>query len=239
MKIGLIGYGKMGKEIEQIILQEGNHSIDLIISENNLEDFTIENLGALDVALDFTRPEAAFDNVLKCFEANLPIVVGTTSWADGLEKAKQICKEQNQTLFTSPNFSIGVNLFFKLNQVLAQMMNCQHQYSASMLEIHHTQKVDTPSGTAINLAEDLIQEHEGYISWSLDRTTSSKNLKVVAERKEGVPGTHIVTYDSDVDFIEIKHEAKNRRGFAIGAIRAAEFIAGKKGFFTMEDLLKL
>ena len=237
MKIGLLGYGKMGKEIEDVVLQEGKHNIDLIISEANLEDFTIENLSALDVALDFTRPEVAFDNVMKCFEANLPIVVGTTAWADGLEEAKQICKERNQTLFTSPNFSIGVNLFFKLNQVLAKMMNCQKQYSGSILEIHHTQKVDAPSGTAIHLAQDLILGHDVYNSWSLDKTTSNNQLKVVAERKDRVPGTHIVTYDSDVDYMEIKHEAKNRRGFAIGALRAAEFIYGKKGIFTMEDLL--
>lgn len=237
MKIALIGYGKMGKEIEQVIVDEGKHEVVLKIGEENIEDFHSENLKKADVAIDFTQPEAAFENVKKCFEVNLPIVVGTTSW--DTEAARTLCLEKNQTLFTSPNFSIGVNLFFKLNKLFAALMSSHKEYYLSMKEIHHLQKKDAPSGTAIKLAEDIINLNFNHSSWSLDSSLSSSDIAITALREEGVPGTHHVKYESDIDFIEIIHEAKGRRGFAVGAVRAAEFIAGKKGVFGMEDLLRL
>ena len=237
MKIALIGYGKMGKEIEQVILEEGKHQVVLKIGEKNIDEFTIENLKKVDVAIDFTQPEAALDNVKKCFEANLPVVVGTTAW--DVDTAKALCIEKNQTLFTSPNFSIGVNLFFNLNKQLALLMASHKEYHLSMTEIHHLQKKDAPSGTAVKLANDIIALHQSHLTWSLSQSELPNNIEIEALREEGVPGTHHVKYESDIDFIQITHEAKGRKGFAVGAVRAAEFIYGKKGSFEMADLLKL
>lgn len=239
MKIALIGYGKMGKEIEKVILEEGIHNIVLKISEDNYADFTIENLKNADVAIEFTQPHAALSNVLKCFEANLPIVVGTTSWPEGLEKAKKIALDSDKSLFVSPNYSIGVNLFFELNKRLFNLMENFDEYNMNMVEIHHTEKKDAPSGTAIKLAQDLIELKSKFTNWELNQSTSNHSIQIDALRAENVPGTHIVEYSNEIDSIEIKHTAKSRKGFAIGAVRAAEFLVDKKGYFTMKDLLKL
>lgn len=238
LKIVLIGYGKMGKAIEEIIIAEGKHKVILKISEDNISEFTTENLSKADVAIDFTQPEAAYDNVMKCFEADLPIVVGTTAWESGFQKASDFALKNNKTLFSSPNFSIGVNLFFKLNRQLAQLMSPYSEYNLSLEEIHHTEKKDAPSGTAVKLAKDIITDLPNqYSNWELNNINSSSIIPIHAIREEGVPGTHHVRYSSDIDFIQITHEAKSRKGFAIGAVRAAEFLAGKKGVFSMEDLI--
>jgi len=238
MKIALLGYGKMGKAIEEVVLEEGRHEIVLKIGSSHQGQLTVSNLRMADVAIDFTQPESAYSNVMLCFEANIPIVVGTTSWAEGLEKAKKICLENNYSLFASPNFSIGVNLFFQLNTYLAKLMRPFNEYQLTMAEIHHTEKKDAPSGTAIKLANDIIASSSNrYSSWSLDKTLSEDIIPITAIREPHVPGTHHVNYTSEIDYIQISHEARGRKGFAVGAVRAAEFIYGKKGFFTMEDLL--
>jgi 4-hydroxy-tetrahydrodipicolinate reductase len=238
LKIALIGYGKMGKAIEEIIIAEGKHDISLKITEENKAEFTVENLQKLDVAIDFTQPEAAYDNVMKCFEANIPIVVGTTAWEQGFQKAKQIALNTDQALFTAPNFSIGVNLFFKLNRQLAQLMSPYTDYQASMSEIHHTEKKDAPSGTAVKLALDIIEDSSlSFDTWHLGTDKKMNSIPIEAIREPDVPGTHHVRYSSDIDYIEITHEAKGRKGFALGAVRAAEFLVGKKGVFSMEDLI--
>lgn len=238
LKIVLIGYGKMGKAIEEVIVSEGKHEIILKISEDNIENFTIENLSKADVAIDFTQPDAAYDHVMKCFEADLPIVVGTTAWEAGLKKAKDYALANNKTLFASPNFSIGVNLFFKLNRQLTKLMAPYSEYKLSMSEIHHTEKLDAPSGTAVKLANDIISDLPSqYTNWELNNSTSPNSIPIEALREQGVPGTHHVRYSSEIDFIQITHEAKSRKGFAIGAVRAAEFLYNKKGVFSMEDLI--
>ena len=238
MKIALLGYGKMGKAIEEVVLEEGRHAIVLKIGSSHQGQLTVSNLKMADVAIDFTQPESAYSNVMLCFEANIPIVVGTTSWAEGLEKAKKICLENNHSLFASPNFSIGVNLFFQLNTYLAKLMRPFNEYQLTMAEIHHTEKKDAPSGTAIKLANDIIASSSNrYSSWSLDKALSEDIIPITAIREPHVPGTHHVNYTSEIDYIQISHEARGRKGFAVGAVRAAEFIYGKKGFFTMEDLL--
>ena len=238
MKIALLGYGKMGKAIEEVVLEEGRHEIVLKIGSSHQGQLTVSNLRMADVAIDFTQPESAYSNVMLCFEAKIPIVVGTTSWAEGLEKAKKICLENNHSLFASPNFSIGVNLFFQLNTYLAKLMRPFNEYQLTMAEIHHTEKKDAPSGTAIKLANDIIASSSNrYSSWSLDKTLSEDIIPITAIREPHVPGTHHVNYTSEIDYIQISHEARGRKGFAVGAVRAAEFIYGKKGFFTMEDLL--
>lgn len=239
MRIGLIGYGKMGKTIESIIQEEGKHEIGLIISEDNLHEFTVENLQKIDVAIEFTQPNSAVQNIMKCFEANIPVVVGTTAWQEHLPKVKAFCAENNQTLLTSSNFSIGVNIFFEINRKLAQIMHQNPAYVPSMTEIHHTEKKDAPSGTAVTLALDLVDQLH-LNGWSLVDELNNREkgtLPIIALREPNVPGTHSILYESDVDQIEIIHTAKSRRGFAAGAIRAAEFIYGKKGFFEMKDVL--
>lgn len=240
MKIALIGYGKMGKAIEQVVLEEGNHEVVLKIGQANKEDLTVDNLRKADVAIDFTEPNAAYQNVMLCFEAHIPVVVGTTAWAEGLEKAKKACAENNQTLFASPNFSIGVNLFFQLNTYFTKLMLPYSDYKVRMTEIHHTEKKDAPSGTAVKLANDMIAASmQQFQKWELSSESKDAIIPIEALREENVPGTHHVRFESDIDFIQITHEAKGRKGFAVGAVRAAEFIYGKKGFFTMEDLLKI
>lgn len=242
MKVALIGYGKMGKEIEQVInAQQAGDEVLLRISENNLDELSTENLRKCDVAIEFTQPESAVNNIYKCFEAGIPVVVGTTAWLHELNAVKEKCREMNGALFFSPNFSIGVNLFWEANKILARLMNNQPQYKASMVEIHHTEKKDAPSGTAVKTADIIIDELERLNSWKL--TTGSQplpdELPIVALREPHVPGTHTVTYTSEVDFLEVKHEAKSRKGFAEGAVLAARFMVGKKGVFEMKDLLRL
>lgn len=236
MNIALIGYGKMGRIIEEIALQDGHHVV-LRIGTENLEDFTTTNLQKADVAIEFTRPDAAAANVLKCFDAQIPVVCGTTGWNDQLEQVKEAAKQSGAGFLHASNFSIGVNIFFEINKHLAAMMNNQPDYEVTLEEIHHTQKLDKPSGTAVTLAEQILERMERKNGWSLENTTDG--LRIDAIREEGVPGTHIVRYQSAIDDIEITHTAHNRKGFAKGALVAAQFLVGKKGIFTMSDVLQL
>jgi 4-hydroxy-tetrahydrodipicolinate reductase len=241
MNIALIGYGKMGKVIEQIALERG-HTISFIVNSQN-KNFTSEELKTSDVVIEFTRPEFAVKNMHRCFEAQVPVVVGTTGWYDKFEAVKKCCTEHNGTLLHATNFSLGVNIFYEINQHLAALMSHQNQYTVKVEETHHTEKLDAPSGTAISIAEGIIANHQEYNSWKLvtenfELSNLNLQLPVLAHRLPNVPGTHTVTYESDIDKIEITHEAKSRHGFALGAVLAAEFIADKKGIFTMKDLLK-
>lgn len=236
MKIALLGYGKMGKTIEGIAIERG-HEIVLKVDEHNKDSVTTKDLSKADVAIEFSTPQSAYNNVLLCFEANIPIVVGTTAWLDKLGEVKKICKEKNQAFFHASNFSIGVNLFFQLNKKLATMMSGYKQYIPSMEEIHHTEKLDSPSGTAISLANDLIAIHPEKKSWVNSASGKTDELSIISKREPNVPGTHTISYTSDVDTIEIKHTAHSRKGFAEGAVIAAEWLIGKKGCYTMNDML--
>ncbi len=233
MKIALIGYGKMGKAIEQIAKQRG-HEIVAIIDKDENKD----NLTKADVAIEFTTPQSAVDNYLECFENNIPVVSGTTGWLERYDFVTEVCEQKGQAFLYASNFSIGVNIFFELNRKLAEMMGDYPEYQVSMEEIHHTEKLDAPSGTAISLANDIIKRNARKKSWRLD-TKADDVLNITAKRIPKTPGTHKVTYESDIDAIQIKHQAKSREGFAVGAILAAEFIKGKKGVFSMQDLLHL
>ncbi|MFT7332673.1 MAG: 4-hydroxy-tetrahydrodipicolinate reductase [Sphingobacteriales bacterium] len=243
MKIALIGYGKMGKEIEKIAL-ERNHDIGLKITANNLEDFTVENLKKCDVAIDFSLPTSAVSNIQACFNAGTPVVVGTTGWYDSFEKISSLCADKKGGLFYATNFSVGVNLFFKMNAIVAKMMNNHREYDVKMEEIHHLQKLDHPSGTGITLAEKIIEQHDSKAEWigSLEEekiTPLSNQLHIKALREHNVPGTHSVSYTSEIDTITLTHEAHSRKGFAMGAVLAAEFMPHKNGIFNMNDLLNL
>ena len=243
MKFALIGYGKMGKAIEQVIIdQNKGDEIVLRIGEDNLHDLTISNLQKADVAIEFTRPDVAIDNIYKCFDAGIPVVVGTTAWLDRLDEVKKRCTELNGGLFYSPNFSIGVNIFFEINRRLAAIMDAQSQYNVAIEEIHHTEKLDAPSGTAIRTAEVILSQSTHKSKWQLagtDKASSdmSSSLLITAKREPNVPGTHVVTYSSDVDEIQVIHQAKTRRGFAEGAVMAARWMAGRHGVYEMKDLL--
>lgn len=236
MRIGLIGYGKMGKEIEKIAIERG-HYVTLIIDVNNPEDLTTQNLQQCDVVIEFTNPDSAVSNYLACFEAGVPVVSGTTGWLHQRGFIFEKCIEKNGTFFYASNFSIGVNLFFELNRQLAELMKSHQQYKVSMKEIHHAEKLDAPSGTALTLADDIIDILPTLTGWSIDGNAPYDELPIEAERTGAVPGTHIVTYESEVDYIEIKHCAKSRKGFALGAVLAAEFCETHKGVLTMSDLL--
>jgi len=238
VKIGLIGYGKMGKEIERIALDRG-HEIVLIIDINNPEDLTAENLKKADVVIEFTVPASAIKNYMLCFEAGVPVVSGTTGWLEKRDEIHQACKTANGTFFHTTNFSLGVNIFFAVNKRLAQLMANRSEYKVEMKEIHHTQKLDAPSGTAITLAEGILENIPGKKSWVNQSTENSDELGIISEREGQVPGTHIVNYDSEVDYIEITHCAKSRKGFAFGAVLAAEYSVGKKGILSMNDLLNI
>jgi 4-hydroxy-tetrahydrodipicolinate reductase len=238
MKIALLGYGKMGKEIEKMALSR-HHEIVLKIDAFNLHEFTSENLSRAEVAIDFSTPESAYSNILKCFEAGTPVVCGTTGWLNRFEEVKKKCTDLNQTFFYASNFSLGMNLFFALNKYLARLMNPMTDYEVSIKEIHHVHKLDAPSGTAITLANDLIADMDRKKKWELNQSSDPSSLKITAIREDEVPGTHTVSYESDVDSIEITHLAKNRRGLALGAVFAAEFIKGKKGIYSMGDMMKL
>jgi 4-hydroxy-tetrahydrodipicolinate reductase len=233
MKIALLGYGKMGKTIEQIALQRG-HEIVLKIDENSADyDITLA-----DVAIDFSIPAAAFNNISNCLNNQVPVISGTTGWLNKLPEATALCKENNGAFITASNFSLGVNIFFELNAHLAKMMRNLEQYAISIEEIHHTKKLDAPSGTAITLAEGIIA-NTNKESWALNVTTNENVIPITAKRIDEVPGTHTVTYKSDVDTLEIKHTAHSRDGFALGAVIAAEWLVGKTGVFTMKDVLGL
>lgn len=233
MKIALLGYGKMGKTIEKIAEERG-HKIALKVSED-IDKHELDG-SEIDVAIDFSVPEAAFKNITTCFKHSIPVVCGTTGWLDNYEKAKKICKEEDSAFIYASNFSLGVNVFFELNQKLAKMMQGLEQYSVGIEEIHHLQKLDAPSGTAITLAEQILEENKKLKGWQLDDAEKDE-IPVYAKREEDVPGTHTVTYDSEIDSIEIKHTAKSRQGFALGAVVAAEYLEGKKGIYTMKDVL--
>lgn len=232
MKIALLGYGKMGQTIERIALERG-HEIVLKKDEFN----TYEGLSNADVAIDFSIPMVAVSNISSCFHANVPVISGTTGWLEDYDEMVALCVAKNGAFISSSNFSLGVNLFFELNEYLAKMMSKFDSYQVEMEEIHHTQKLDAPSGTAISLAKGVI-ENSAYTKWTLDNPKPNE-IHIEAKRIENIPGTHTVTYNSIVDSIEIKHTAHNRDGFALGAVIAAEWIVGKKGVFTMKDVLEL
>jgi 4-hydroxy-tetrahydrodipicolinate reductase len=239
VKIGLIGYGKMGKEIEKIALDRG-HEIVLIIDINNPQDLTPENLKKADVVIEFTIPASAINNYKLCFEAGVPVVSGTTGWLEKRDEVHELCKVSNGTFFHTTNFSLGVNIFFALNKKLAQLMAGHlSEYKVEMKEIHHTQKLDAPSGTAITLAEGIFENIPTIHSWVNNPTESADVLGIISEREGQVPGTHIIKYDSKVDYLEITHCAKSRKGLALGAVLAAEYSANKKGILTMNDMLNI
>ena len=229
MKIALLGYGKMGKVIEQIALERG-HTI--VLKKRSSDGY--EGLENADVAIDFSVPTSAVNHISECLNNNIPIISGTTGWLEDYDKMVDLCNQKNGSFISGSNFSLGVNIFFELNKQLAKMMRNLKQYNVSMEEVHHTQKLDAPSGTAISLANDIIKNSD-YVNWSL--TKEDNSLYIEAKRIENVPGTHSVFYDSKVDQIEIKHTAHSREGFALGSIIAAEWIKDKKGVYTMKDVL--
>ncbi len=237
MNIALIGYGKMGHAIERIAHERG-HAVVLKISSSNREDLVAEKLRAADVAIEFTVPDAAPRNVARCLEAGVPVVCGTTGWNEGLDAARALAEASSTAFLQASNFSVGVNIFFEINKRLALLMSAQPAYRASIEEVHHLQKKDAPSGTAISLAEQIIAESDSIKDWQLaDEAIANLELPITAIREEGVPGTHRVAWASAIDTIEIVHTAHSRDGFALGAVMAAEFIAGRQGVFTMKDVL--
>jgi len=238
MRIALIGYGKMGHEIESIALQRG-HEIAQIFDHTNISQLNEQGLSSIDVAIEFSTPETAFDNVMTCLKANKVVVCGTTGWLEKLEEAKNYANTHGGALFYASNFSLGVNMFFKINQVLAHYMNGIVGYKPFISETHHTQKKDAPSGTAITIAKIIQEELNEIDGWSLFPQIQPGKIPIEAIRDGSVPGTHTITYNSDEDEIIFTHRAKSRKGFALGAIIAAEFSYGKKGFLTMDSLLKL
>lgn len=236
MNIAIIGYGKMGKEIEQIAIERG-HKVVLKINSQNVSDFNFDNLKKVDAAIEFTNPDLAVNNINVCLSSNTPVVVGTTGWYDKFDEIRESVVENEGSLLYATNCSIGVNLFFKLNKYLAKLMNNHNEYNVTMNEIHHTQKLDAPSGTAITLGEGIVENIDSKDLWVKGEAKTKNQLGITSERIDKVPGTHEVKYSSEIDDIEIKHTAHNRKGFALGAVVAAEYIADKKGIFTMEDVL--
>ena len=232
MKIALLGYGRMGKEIEKIALQRGHEIVIKSTGENTYD------INEADVAIDFSVPASAYNNISNCINNNVPVVSGTTGWLDRYNEIVDLCNEKNGAFIYASNFSLGVNVFFELNKQLAKMMSTLEQYNIVIEEIHHTQKLDAPSGTAITLAEGII-ENTNKKAWELDGKTSEDNIPITALRTPDVPGTHTVTYTSEVDTIDIKHTAHNRQGFALGAVIAAEWLHNKTGVYTMRDVLNL
>jgi 4-hydroxy-tetrahydrodipicolinate reductase len=235
MKIILLGYGKMGRTIEKIALERGHSIVGRIDVQNRSE---MDELAAddVDVAIEFSSPEAAFDNITYCLKKGWPIVSGTTGWLEHRAEIEKLCAEKSGAFFYASNYSIGVNLFFKLNKQLARLMSGQ-AYEATMTEIHHIHKLDAPSGTAITLAEGIMEENGNFAGWKLAPEDEEGYLQILAKREGEVPGTHIVKYESEVDTIEITHTAHSRAGFALGAVVSAEWLSGKTGVFGMNDLL--
>lgn len=236
MKIALIGYGKMGRAIEQIALQRG-HEIVSVIDVDNLNDFDSDAFRSADVAIEFTTPKSAFDNYIRAFAQGVKVVSGSTGWTERIDEIRHLCEKNDATFFWTSNFSIGVNIFFALNKYLASMMNGFPQYHPEMTEIHHIHKLDHPSGTAVSLANGIITENEAIGSWTEEETADPSKMTIRHERIGEVPGTHTVKWDSDVDSITITHEAKSRMGFALGAVTAAEWVTTQKGFLTMDMLM--
>lgn len=237
MKAAIIGYGKMGREIEKILIERG-HDVTLVIDTDNAADLNAANLAGVDVALEFTMPSTAYANIRTCIENATPVVSGTTGWTDRLGELQQLCREKGGALFYTSNYCLGVNLMFRLNRQLAAMIDRVGGYDAKIEEVHHTQKKDAPSGTAITLAEGIISEIGRKTGWVNESSDDPSQIVVTSLREGAVPGTHTVTYESDDDRIELKHTIKNRRTLALGAVVAAEFLCGKKGVYTMDDLLK-
>jgi len=238
MKIALIGYGKMGKAIEEIALSKG-HEVVLKIDVQNYHEFTKENIEQADVAIEFTGPHSAYENVKKCIELRIPVVSGSTGWLDKWDEIQNLCNEKNGCLIYSSNYSIGVNLFFELNKYLAKLMEPYHEYDVSMTEIHHTEKKDAPSGTAITLAEQILANMGRKKQWINSPSLTHSDLVITSERIDPAPGTHTLAYTSPIDTIEITHIAHTRKGFARGAVLAAEFANKKNGIFTMKQVLGL
>lgn len=238
MKLALIGYGKMGKAIEEIALQRG-HEIVLTIDQSNLSDFTKENISKAEVAIEFTGPHTAYENIKNCLEFGTPIVCGSTGWLEKMDEIKKIRSEKNGSFIYSSNYSVGVNIFFEINKKLATLMAGHKDYEVILEETHHTQKKDAPSGTAITLAEQILEFVKRKKQWVNELSESTDDLEIISQRIDPAPGTHSVKYSSAIDDIEIIHTAHNRKGFALGAVLAAEFIKDKKGFFTMKEVLNL
>lgn len=232
MKIALLGYGRMGKEIEKIALQRGH---EIVIKTSGKEDY---NITKADIAIDFSIPSSALNNISNCMNNQIPVISGTTGWLDNYDSVVELCNQKKGAFIYASNFSLGVNVFFELNKQLAKMMNTLEQYTISIEEIHHTKKLDAPSGTAITLAEGII-ENTDKNDWELGTQTSEENIPITAIRTPDVPGTHTTSYNSVVDTIDIKHTAHNRQGFALGAVIAAEWLVDKTGIFTMRDVLNL
>jgi 4-hydroxy-tetrahydrodipicolinate reductase len=232
MKIAILGYGRMGKEIEKIAISRGHE----VFIKKDIEDAI--DITLVDVAIEFSVPNSAFNNISNCIKNNVPVISGTTGWLDKYEDVVALCKKEKGGFIYASNFSLGVNIFFELNKQLAKMMRNLEDYNISMEEVHHTKKLDAPSGTAITIAEGII-ENSSKENWTLDKNTSEENIPIVAKRIPDVPGTHTILYASEVDAIQIKHTAHNRKGFALGAIVAAEWILGKTGVFSMKDVLNI
>lgn len=237
MNIALIGYGKMGHEIEKIAKERG-HNIVAIIDVSNTDEFDSPAFKSADVAIEFSIPASALDNYRRCFAANVPVVAGTTGWLEHMDEVKKACEENNQTFFYASNYSLGVNIFFVLNKYLARIMNDYPDYNVNIEEIHHIHKLDAPSGTAITLAEGIIENIDRKNHWNLEKEEKNTDLVIHSVREGEVPGIHEIVYESEADIISIKHDSKNRKGLALGAVIAAEFTKGKKGFLGMNDLLK-
>ncbi len=235
MKAAIIGYGKMGHEIEQVLLRRG-HTIGLIIDENNRSELTPSALRDIDVAIEFTTPDTAYDNILACIESGTAVVSGTTGWTQRLPELQQRCREVGGTMIYSSNYSLGVNVAFRVNRYLAELMNRFDSYDVRIEEIHHIHKKDAPSGTAITLADDILARMERKSSWADAAKAGASDIAITSVREGEVPGTHTVTYESDDDVLELRHTLKSRRALAVGAVVAAEFICDKKGVFTIDDL---
>jgi 4-hydroxy-tetrahydrodipicolinate reductase len=242
MKIAILGYGKMGRIIEKFATERG-HDIVLKVNIDNMEDLTVDNLQKADVAIDFSTPDSALSNIELCFDAKLPIVVGTTGWYGHLQEVKNKCEDGNNTLLYASNFSLGVNVFFFVNKILAKIMNRYPQYEVQVEEIHHTEKLDAPSGTAMTIAEGILSELGRKKEWvneligsGEELITKPDQLLIESHRLEEVPGTHTVIYSSEVDDIEFKHKAHSRAGFALGAVLAAEWLQDKNGFYNITDM---
>ncbi|UCG27819.1 MAG: 4-hydroxy-tetrahydrodipicolinate reductase [Bacteroidales bacterium] len=236
MRLGIIGYGKMGHEIENIALKR-NHEITLIVDLDNYDDLNPDKLKTVDVAVEFTTPGTAYANIRKCFDGNVPVVSGTTGWLEHYERITEYCLQKNQAFFYASNYSLGVNILFSINRYLAGIMNNFRDYSVEIEETHHVQKLDAPSGTAITLADDIIPALEYKDRWIAEGNGGENVIPIHSSRKDMIPGIHTVKYDSEYDTLEITHSAKGRTGFAMGAVLAAEFLNGKKGIFGMKDLL--
>lgn len=235
MKVALIGYGRMGHEIEKIAIERG-HIIVSIIDVNNIQDFDSEEFKSADVAIEFSTPESAINNYRRAFASNVPVVAGTTGWLEHMDEVKLACEKDGKTFFYASNYSLGVNIFFAVNKYLSKLMNPYTDYDVEMEETHHIHKLDAPSGTAITLAEGVIQNIDRKNRWVLEKEEKPTDIAIHCIREGEVPGNHKVTFKSEYDRITIEHDAKTRKGFAFGAVLAAEFTAGKKGFLGMNDL---